>query len=285
MASPQSTSFATPPLRATVVRVLVQAGDAVDAGAPLVEVLMPDLLEAAGREVGAQARLGAWSERYRQLEQLRKEGLARMPEVSEAAARMAEAGSDLAAARAVLRSSGVQEWEVDGLLGGSGVRSLRAPFAGVVMEVTATPGQSRDPSQGALVTVAGAGPTRIEARFPRPPPDGAWTFGWSGQRAAVRLMGRAPVADPRDGTFLAWFEGGAGFLAPGGTLGRVTSEAQSGSDALQVPAHAVRRAGSAATVNTPDASVAVEVLECGSSTCLVTGSLVPGTPVAVEPGR
>jgi multidrug efflux pump subunit AcrA (membrane-fusion protein) len=285
LASPGSTAVTTPPLRARVVQVRVQAGDRVDAGAPLVDVLMPELLEAAGREVGAQARLSAWSDRYRQLEQLRLEGLARVPEVSEAAARMAEAGADLAAARAILRSASVQAWQVDGLLSGSGVLTLRAPLAGVVMEVTATPGQLRDPSQGPLVTVAGAGPTRVEARFSRPPEAGEWSFSWAGGSAPVHLVGEAPVADPRDGTFLAWLEGDGPLPAPAGTLGRVSKASAASGPALLVPAHAVRREGGSATVRTADGPVAVEVLECGTASCLVTGELVVGTPVSVESGR
>jgi multidrug efflux pump subunit AcrA (membrane-fusion protein) len=285
LAAPGATAVTTPPLKGRVVRVRVQAGDSVDAGAALVDVLMPEVLEAAGREVGAQARLSAWSDRYRVLEQLRQQGLARVPEVSEAAARMAEAGADLASARAVLRSASIQDWEVEHLLSGSGVVTLRAPIAGVVMEVTGTPGQFREPAQGPLVTVVGAAASRLEARFSRPPEPGGWTFTWAGGRAEVHLVGLAPVADPRDGSFLGWLEGDVPLRAPAGTLGRVSREVAHLGTVVLVPAQAVRREGGAASVSTPDASVPVDVLECGTTTCLVTGGLGVGTPVAVEPSR
>ena len=54
-----ATTWATVPLRATVLRVHARLGDPVDAGTVLMEVVMPELLDAAGRAEGARARLQA----------------------------------------------------------------------------------------------------------------------------------------------------------------------------------------------------------------------------------
>jgi hypothetical protein len=101
-------------------------------------------------------------------------------------------------------------------------------------------------------------------------------------RVAVKLVSRAPTADPRDGTFVAWFEPVGAEVPLAGTLGRVTLESQQVADVVRVPARAVHRIGGVPTVTTRDASVNVDVLQCGGSDCLVRGALKPGVSVSLE---
>jgi phage baseplate assembly protein gpV len=261
----------TPPLRATVLRIRARPGDVVDAGTPLVDVVMPEALDAAGRYEGAKVRLAAWTERHAQLTQLRADGLAKSLDVSEAAARVAESKADLQAARAVLLSAGVREGEAAGLLTGSGALSLRAPVTGVVTSLTASIGESREPSAGPLLQLASAGPVRVEARFAQGVPDGQFDFVGASGKVALTLVSKAPVADPRDGTFLAWFEPGAELSA--GALGRVTVRGGSAGAVFRVAAHAISRSDGAAKVETKHGAVQVEVVRCEALDCLVRGAL------------
>jgi cobalt-zinc-cadmium efflux system membrane fusion protein len=287
LAGPGSSAVVTPPLRGTVVKVRVRAGDVVAAGAPVVDIVMPEVLDAAGRFEGAQARLEAWTARAAQLEQLRADGLARALDVSEARASVAEAKADLQAARAVLLAAGLKPSEVPSLLAGSGAMPLRAPVAGVVVEVTVALGASHEPSGGPLVRLASLGTVRIEAHFSRAPPDGEWTLATPGGRLPVALVARAPAADERDGTFTAWFEPMDGGLLAAGTLGRVSLSGESQAGVVRVPARAVRRVEGVPTVTVRSADssprvVPVQVLQCPGAECLVRGEILADDEVSTE---
>ncbi|MFZ5446642.1 MAG: efflux RND transporter periplasmic adaptor subunit [Myxococcota bacterium] len=277
LAGPGATTVVTPPLRATVLRIRARPGDVVDAGAPLVDVVMPEALDAAGRFEGARVRLQAWTERHEQLAQLRADGLAKSLDVSEAAARVAESKADLQAARAVLLSAGVREGEAASLLGGSGALSLRAPVSGVVTALSASIGESREPSAGPLVQLASAGPVRVEARFAQVVPDGQYDFVGTTGRVPLTLVSRAPIADARDGTYLAWFEPGGEL--PAGTLGRVVVRGGGAVAVFRVAAHTIARVDGVATVATKHGPVPVDVVRCEQLDCLVRGALTTSDEV------
>lgn len=280
---PAAVSVVTPPLRATIMKLRVREGDVVDAGEPLVDVVMPELLDAAGRHEGARERLAAWSARHRQLGELRSEGLARSSEVSEAGARAAEARADLQAARAVLLAAGVREAEVPGLLSGTGAIGLKAPVAGLVTHVAVTLGESREPNGGPLVFLASGGPVRLEARFAKPAPEGQFEYVGAGVRVPLRMLSRAPMADPKDGSFLAWFEPTSDVALAAGTLGRVRLERGGSPTVFWVPAVAVTRADGGTGLVTRRGPVSVEVRRCDGEDCLVRGELQPDDVVAARP--
>lgn len=260
----------TPPFRATVTRITAREGDVVEAGAPLCAVVMPEVLDAAGRAEGARVRLAAWAERHQQLAALKAEGLARSLDVSEAAAQEASARADLQAARAVLLAAGVRD--AAALLAGDGALPLRAPSAGVITRVDATLGESREPAAGPLFVISGRAASRVEARLSRPAPDGEWRFEAAGETTVVRLVSRAPAADPRDGSFLAWFEAADGAPLTAGTPGRVTTK-QPGDALYLVPAAAIHRDGGATQVRTRHGLVTLEVKRCEERDCVVAGAL------------
>jgi hypothetical protein len=157
----------TAPFRARVIAVRVRAGDEVLANAPLLEVVMPEVLDAAARFDGATGRLAAATDRLGQLTRLRDEGLARAVEVTEAAARVADARADRQLALATLRAAGVREADAPALVA-AGSLTLRAPRAGVVTDVAATLGSAAEPTSGPLVRLSAPGLGRVEARFAHP---------------------------------------------------------------------------------------------------------------------
>ncbi|MFO0595921.1 MAG: efflux RND transporter periplasmic adaptor subunit [Myxococcaceae bacterium] len=270
LADPAATTVLAPPYRATVVRIRARVGDTVDAGTPLLDVLMPELLEAAGRAEGATARLEAWTARQRQLEQLRTEGLARALDLSEATARVAEAKSDLQAARAILISAGVSPQQGSTLLAGTGALTLRAPTTGVITKLAASPGASREPGAPPLAEVMSESQTRVEARFSRAPPPGAAEFVGASGTTPLTALSRAPALDPRDGTQLAWFTPTTPL--PAGLPGRVRIKVDDGG-AFTVPSASIVRLEGRAGVETRKGRIDVEVVRCGADTCVVRGTL------------
>ncbi len=282
VAGPGASAVVAPPLPARVVKVRVRPGDAVAAGAPLVDVVLPELLEAAARLRGARGRLAAAEARAQQLDALRAEGLARAADQSEAALKVAEARADVESARALLLSAGVREDEAGRLLDGGGVVPLRAPFAAVVSRVGAVQGQVRAPDGEPLVELQAQGEVRVEARFTAPPPlKAGWDFvGQDGQRTPLDPVSRAPSASPSDGSRLAWFQPTPGSALTAGAPGRVVLRPER--NQVLVPARAVRREGDRATVQAPGGDeVQVRVLACTGSDCLVQGPLAPGDALAV----
>ncbi len=270
---PGAVTWVTVPLRATVLKVHARVGDRVDAGAPLVEVVMPELLDAAGRAEGARVRLNAWAERLAQVTQLRADGLAKSLDVSEAAAKVAEMKAELHAARAVLLSAGLTEGDASRLLSGNGAFALRAAVAGVVSGLTVSVGENREPAGGPLAQLSSSGPVRVEARFQNQLGEGGGSaeFVAAGQSTPLTLISRAPNADARDGTFLAWFEPNRPLAA--GLLGRVVFHGSTGLEPLRVPAQAIARNAGAATLETRRGPVNIEVVRCEGADCLVRGAL------------
>lgn len=252
------------------MKVRVQPGDTVDAGASLLEVLMPEAVDAAGRAEGARVRLEAWEARKQTVTQLKEEGLARTLDVSEAASRVAEARAELQAARAVLVSAGLRERDAASLLQSGGVVALRAPRAGVVTEVSAVQGELREPGTAPLLTLASDATTRVEARFPTPPGEGPFTFLSGGQSVALTLLSRAPGVDPHDGAHVAWFTPATRLSV--GALGVVRSDGE-GAPGFVVPSDAIHRADARTFVETHHGEVTVTVVQCAASTCVVEGSL------------
>lgn len=221
--SPEGVASIAPPLQARIVKVRVRPGQRVAAQEAIVDVLMPELLHAAGDLAGEQLKVDAFTRRKQQLETLRSEGLVRLAELAEVEALLATARADAQAARATLRASGVSDKQAEALVTGDGVLSLRAPIGGLVTSVEAVPGEVRDPAGRPLVQIVGIGEGRVEARLPSTPADGARFSFLSGSLAVpVELVSVSPRFEPSDGSRLAWFSApvDAGVL-PIGATGRV----------------------------------------------------------------
>lgn len=222
IAAPNAAALISAPLTARVLRVRVRPGQLVEQGEALVDVVMPELMRAAGVLRAADIRLAALLPRRERLAPLLAEGLARTQEVAELDAAIALARADRESARATLRSAGESDAHVAALVEGTGTSALRAPLPGMVVAVTAQLGQVREPASGPLVELVGDAATQIEARFTSQPPAQV-RFEWLGLGVRVPLVLEAvsPRAGP-DGTRLAWLHAADAAVAPiAGSLGRV----------------------------------------------------------------
>ncbi len=252
VAPPQSSGVIAPPFAARVTRVLVRPGDVVQRGAPLVEVIMPQLCSAAGAYAAAETRLQAFAKRKSALEALRAEGLAKAGDLLEVETRLAEAKAEQQAAQATLVVAGVGPSEAARVLQSGCSVALRAPVQGTVTELHAALGETRDALGPPLVRVVGAGGAlRIEARVSHQlPKDARFELVASGGEIVPLVwVARTSEVDSRDGTQLQWFEPStpsASLL--GGTSGRVRVLLPAASKLLIVPATAVQRQGGRTTV-------------------------------------
>lgn len=222
LAAPQGAAALSPPLKARVVRVRVRHGQLVAAGQPLVDVLMPEAVQAAGALSAATIKAEAWARRQTQLLALKAEGLARATEVAEVEALLAGARADAQAARATLRAAGVGDQQAEALLQSDGTVSLRSPIAGVITDVDARLGEVREPTGKALVEVAGESEGLVEARMLTEIISGvpAEFIAPDGTVVPLTLVSISPRVETRDGARLAWFKATAGTLFTG-TAGRV----------------------------------------------------------------
>lgn len=287
--SPQTAGAITPPYSARILRIFAQAGQRVDRGSPMVEVVMPQLSGSAGLYAAASTRLEAYGERKKQLEVLRAEGLARVADISEAAVRIAEARADQQSALAVLRSAGVSPAEVPRILDSGGAVTLRSPIKGVVIEVAASLGETRESAGKPLARIVGEAPARIEARLSHRLPDGAkFEFvSQAGESLAVVLVAQAALVDPRDGTAPSWFEPQEARLLPGGLSGKLRILLAEGSGAVVVPARAIGVSNGKNYVlvrrGSNEDRIPVKVLASSGADALVqSASLKVGDVVAAE---
>lgn len=285
--APEAAAEVTVPFRARVGRIRVRAGDAVDRGEVLVEVVMPEAVQAAGAYVAAGVRVEAYRKRRAQLLALQPEGLVRISDLSEAEVALAEAEADRTTAAATLRSAGIDPGGAAALVSSGGATALRSPITGVVSRVSVTAGAVREPGGGPLVQVSGPGEVRIEARLaPGWPEEAPFTFrAPGGPEVPVHLLRRDAVVD-RDGTRKAWFGLGAGTAVTAGTTGVLQARAEQ-RDLLVVPARAVRlREGQSEVVRRgpsgrPEA-VPVTVVSANGTDALVRGALGPEDRVAED---
>jgi multidrug efflux pump subunit AcrA (membrane-fusion protein) len=225
-------------MSARVLRVRVKPGQRVRAGEPLLDVLLPELLKAAGTLSAANLRIEAYEARKARLSPLVKEGLARASELSELEANLASARAEREAARATLRVAGVNEAQAQALLTSNGTLTLRAPMDAVVVQLVARPGEIREPNAGPLLELVSEGSVQVEARLMITPPTDA-QFAWmaGGTPVPLALDTLSPRASPEDGARLAWFHALDAAHAPvPGSLGRVRLRAQPGWTAVPISA-------------------------------------------------
>ena len=164
--APHGAAAISPPLKARVLRVRVRPGQRVQEGEALVDVLMPEAVQAAGALSAALIKQEAFAARKVQLEALKAEGLVRASELADVEAQLATARADAQAARATLRAASVSDKAAEGLLSLDGAVALRSPIAGLVSAVEAMPGEVREPTSRPLVEVVGESEGQVEARLP-----------------------------------------------------------------------------------------------------------------------
>lgn len=284
LAAPHGTAAMAPPLRARVLRVRVRAGQRVAVGEALLDVMMPEVVQAAGAFSAALLKQEAYAIRHTQLESLKAEGLVRAIDLAEVDSLLATARADGQAARATLRAAGVSDKAAEALLFSDGAVPLRAPIAGVVTAVDAIPGEVREPSGRALVELVGEGEGQVEARLSAETVPGAsFDFiGAGGLPVPLVLVSSSPRVETSDGSRLAWLRA-EGAVLPVGASGRVRMRGQAGWCA--VPARAVLGAGPTAQVCLRTAAgsalVSIRVIALSGAEAVVEG-LSPDAEVAAD---
>ncbi|UQA58706.1 efflux RND transporter periplasmic adaptor subunit [Polyangium aurulentum] len=286
---PGARGAVVPPFSARVVRVHVQEGQRVEAGAAIVDVVMPELARAAGAYGAAATRLAAQSRRKTQLEALRQDGLTRLGDVAEVEGAIADASAESQIALATLKIAGMGPKDAAGLVASGGSVTLKSPVAGVVTELSAAIGETRDPAGVSLARIEGEGAARVEARLSqRPPPNARFAFvGPSGQSYPITLMNQAPGTSGRDGSLPAWFDPVEPLPLPHGTLGKVRVMLDDKGGIVAVPAAAValRDGGAVVLAKKTGAALPVKVLASSGADALVEGALAPGDEVAADAAR
>jgi cobalt-zinc-cadmium efflux system membrane fusion protein len=133
------------PAPGRVREVLVREGTRVDAGTPLVVFDSADAAQARADVTTMEVEVRAARAEFERQERLAASGVGLAVEQLRAEAEVRRAEADLAAARSVAEMFGP---------GQGGTVTLRAPMAGVVLDVDARPGQVATPDSGPLVSVA-----------------------------------------------------------------------------------------------------------------------------------
>ena len=277
------------PFSARVLEIHVRPGDRVEVGAPLLDVSMPTVLDAAARWSSSGARRSLRSTRRTELESLRGEGLVESGRVFDQDTQLADLDAERAQALAVLHAASVRESEAGTVLR-TGRVVLRSPIAGIVRSVDAALGEMREPAGPALVQVVADVAARVEARFAQAPPAGA-RFRFRALDGTDVVLGEilTSVLDPVDGTRVAWLEAAdsTSRLAPG-LSGRVVAMLGE-TDAVEVPTSAliVSAAGTEVERASEDGQttrVPVQVLGATATRAIVRGVAL-GDRIAVEPVR
>lgn len=276
------------PLRAEVVEVFVQVGDRVEAGAKLVELRVPALVEAAAILAGTKAQLGMHQSRRDRLDELRKQGLVGAGEVFDVESGIGRLSAERRLALATLTAAGIDASERRELLT-RGTVILDAPVAGVVAQLDAVPGDVVEPGEG-LAQLLGEGRARVAVAFSGAlPSDVSLEFVGLDQRSFP--LAPTPVAtaiEPGLGRTLAWYEAADGRALPHGVRGRVILR---GTDAqlLEIPDGALRlHEGRAWVGRRPEGGGAPEPVEVvvlrsvGSSALIRSAGLELGDRVASD---
>lgn len=282
--APGSSAEVTPTYPARVILLHVQPGQDVALGDPIVDVIMPTLIQAAGDHQAATTRLRSYRGRRDQLEALRREGLSRLAERSEVDIAIAEAEAQEARAHATLQSAGVAPAGARAILRSGGKLTLRAPIAGTVTEVAGALGGNYDPTSGPLARILAPSPARIEARFTRLPPVNARFELRLGEAAPIplRVIREAPTIDGRDAALPIWFEPEQGQSLRPGTIGQVVALLGDTDGVVSLPPRAVTLDGGRAfVVSQGRGPIAVHVLASAPEGILLRAA----EPPQLRPGE
>lgn len=259
------------PLRARVVAISARIGNEVAAGAPLLELAMPEAAAAAAAYLAAVDQLAAHQRRAIELAALRQEGLSRTSDLAAIELELARLRGARDVAAASLRAADLGVEDAAALAARGGRTVVRAPRAGRITRMTAVIGATVSPDE-ALVELAAGGSTRVEVALTHPiPPGSQFEIALASGTSAARMVGLAPDREP-DGSTRAWLE--VETPLPANALGRLRVLAPSGA-AVSVPATAIAIDGAGAfvwrRVGDRPQRLPVAVLVTSGADALVTG--------------
>jgi multidrug efflux pump subunit AcrA (membrane-fusion protein) len=283
----------TAPFDGRVRALHVAPGDTVRAGAPLVDVDVPELAVAAAAALGAEGEASVHTERLDALRGLLEDGLVRAEQLHESEHLLAEVNTRRRVAMAKLRAAGLDH-RAAAEVARRGYITLTSPIDGTVIAVDARLGAAAG-AAAPLVRVVGEGEVRVEARLPRPF-DGAASLRTPHGDVALRPLGRA-VRDPLSGLWIAFFApADASAELRDGETHPLSLEGIDDGGALEVPASALRiREDVGAPANAAEverrrdgatAWVGVAVVRVNGASAIVRSpELRAGDAVAVDPAE
>lgn len=149
------TVHVSPRVAGTVRALKVDYGDEVTRGQTLFTLHSPELGEAAGAFLEARASAQLSEQTIQRQEDLRAAGVTSEREYEQAKQEQQVAGIQLATARDRLQWMGLSAAEIDRVEAGGGVAigvlAVRAPLAGTVLDLHATPGELLEPGSAAAL--------------------------------------------------------------------------------------------------------------------------------------
>jgi len=271
-----------------VRRVFVRPGDAVEAGAPLLEIASPSLAEAAGEWRSAVETLEIAEDRLERLVALAEERIASRDDLQARREDVARLRGRRRQLQAMLRAHGVEPKQFDAVHR-SGSLVIESPVDGTVTDLTVRLGQAVGADRGPLATVVGAGRPRVEALMQSEPGEGLrYVFAAStGERYAVRTPPVGSVSDSETGTWTTWFELAEDVRIVGERVGELVGSAE-GDDVFTIAVEALGRSAEGAFVardggERTAARVEVEVLHQDDHVAVIRGDLSAGERVALDP--
>lgn len=292
VAAAESRARVDTPLRGTVVAVAARVGDRVEIGTPIVELRIPEVIEAAAIMSGTGKQIGSHKARRSKLEELKAAGLVGAGEVFDVDSDLGRLSAERRLALATLSAVGVTS-EQRGEVLERGTVVFTSPIAGVVAHIDAVPGDVVEPS-ASLATILGLAPARIEVIASGALPElggegSSLEFeGLDGSRIPLASTPIATAVEPGLGRTLAWFETADPKLAlADGVRGRVQLRSDD-PRLLEVPRRALRLMDGHAWVGRQGASGEVEMVEVtvlrsvGSSALIRSEALAVGDRIAVD---
>lgn len=271
---------------ARIERVHVAAGDEVERGQDVVDVVMPELNRAAASVVAIDAQLDLVTTRLHALAKLEAEKLVRGAELFELRSQRSRLVADRAQALAVIRSCGASPSRAASILR-TGRLTLVAPVSGVVTKVDANLG--RFAAEGdVLVAIVGAKKARVEATLGTSLPAGA-SLQLALANGTSYTLDPTPIAsvvDPATGQTRVWLGLAEEIPLAVGLRGRLRVHPKEGT-LVQVPSAALIHHDGIVQIyiveNDEPVPHPVRVVSDSGTSALVSGAIQVGALVVVDP--
>jgi cobalt-zinc-cadmium efflux system membrane fusion protein len=159
-ADPARITKISPPFAGRVVELAVHLGDAVKKGAPLFTFDSPDLAAAQSDFLKARSADAQAARALQRQRDLTEHGIGAQKELEQAETDREQARSELARATTRLQLLGIEPGEVGRPL------TVRAPFAGRVIELATAPGQHQNDPAAVLMVIADLSTLWVTAQVP-----------------------------------------------------------------------------------------------------------------------
>lgn len=237
-----------PLFRAQITRFHARPGDRLQAGQPVVDVIMPDVANAAAIYRAATRRRTVQGARRDKLVGLRGEGLVTESALFEVASLAAETEQQVLVAAATLRAAGIDPADAGRFVERPTI-TLTSPIDGVVRELGGRLGEVVEAQGAPIAAIVGEGRPRVEARFLHEPPQGA-TLRFAAVDGSTWPLAPTPLArvvEADDGAVVMWFDVADERAAFPGLRGTVEASTDDRA-VVQVPANALRGRGDALAV-------------------------------------